>query len=293
MRTSRLAVPAVALTAIFATAVSVATTPPPEGRPLPAAMRQLIWDKACDLVPKDWAVDCAANTDPARCGYRRSDGEAFEPVESTDVRSFTLAHYGVGADVLKPAAEASGWEKAEDKWGDYAGPAFTFISGGLTLSTTTPYEVTTLTPEALAWIERELIPERSQAMCGKTAGEVYDASQKTMLRTSALAWEAVKKSGKLKGLTVERLAKDRGTRRGATWTMCATFATRESAKGGYDERMLRDECQFWLRRGVVGQADAVAAVLGALLQRFDASFFEAHAKAFAPPSAGKRVVKRR
>lgn len=291
MRTSHRSVAAVGLTLIFVTAVGVADAPPPGGRPLPDATRQLLWQKACDLAYRNYDVDCTTNSDPARCGYHRSDGEAFEPAESTDARTFTLAHFAVGNDVLAPAAEGSGWERTADTWGDFAGPAFTFISG-LTLSTTTPYEVTKITPEALAWIKRELIPERGQPMCGKTAGELYDASQRTMMRASALAWEAVKRSGKLKGLTVKRLAKEHDTQRGATWTLCTRFAARESAKGTYDERVLMDECQFWLRRGAAGQAEAVADVLGAVLQRFDAPFYEAHAKAFSAPRTAKGAVKK-
>jgi len=52
---------------------------------------------------------------------------------------------------------------------------------------------------------------------------------------------------------------------------------------------LRDECQFWLRRVAAGQADAIASVLGVVLNRFDPEFYKAHEKAFEVPAAKMKV----
>lgn len=273
--------------AVFMLAAAVsAQEPPGEGRPLPEAVRLLLWNKVCDLAYENSDVDCSSNADPARCGYKRSNGEAFEPGQSDYARSFRYAHFGFGDDVLAPTAQGSGWTKVVDEWGDAGPPAFEFLTG-LTLMTSTPYQLAQLTPEALAWIGRELVPAPEQAMCGKTAGELYEASFKTTMRATTLAWEHVKKSGKLKGLKVERLAKEQSRRGGATWTLCAKFAERNAKT--YDQSLLQDECRFWLRRGAAGQADAVASILGTALQRLDPTFYAAHEAAFAVRGSTKKA----
>ncbi|MCA9518822.1 MAG: hypothetical protein KC635_27995 [Myxococcales bacterium] len=284
MQTRRTLIIATLLGLALPTAAVLAEDVPEGGRPLADGVRAMLWTKACDVAEQDYNIDCAAT--PEKCTFKRADGAAFAPLDSPWGRSFGYSRYAAPNTVLAPVAKANGAAIDDSAW-DVAEPAFAFLSGLPLMMKGEDDGVVRLTPSAIAWIQRELIPTRDVAMCGQTAGALYDAGFRTTARASALAWEHVKRSGKLRGLTPAKLQKEHDARKGATWSMCEKFS-RGAAKKTFDERMLLDECQFWLRRGAVGQAEPVAAVLGAVLERFDADFFKAHAKAFAQPKATKK-----
>lgn len=282
MRESRRPAAFVFLGLLLVTGVGLASNPPKEGRTLPNQLRTLIWSKACDVVVKDWDVDCTKPQDPGLCAFKRADGEAFEPSHAGGSRSYDYARASAGWSMLVPAARESGAIIDEDD-ADAESPAFQFIAG-VPLQVNNRDRVVRLTLEALTWIGRELLPEPAQPMCGQTAADLYAKAFQAVARPSALAWEHVKQSGQLKGLTVKRLAAEHDARKGRTWSLCVEFAEATAVKQGYDAPMLRDECTFWLRRGAVHQAEVVAGLLGTVLERFDPDFYREHAAAFATPT---------
>lgn len=118
-------------------------------------------------------------------------------------------------------------------------------------------------------------------MCGVTAGEVYAAAFQRNVRASALAYEYLRRGGHLKKVDRARLEHERGERKGGYWRLCETLE-KSAAHKAFPERMLADECQFWLRRGASSALPELSVFLGDLVQRFDTKFYREHAMTFAP-----------
>lgn len=258
----------------------IASDPGPNGRVLPSELKKILWAKACDLADGSYDVDCTTNSDPTRCRFSRSNGDKFEPALSDYTRSYFTARGGGTYTVLEPGLREAKLLGDQTDDNDYAGLLFRLVSG-LELRIGAPdADLFHINPAAVAWAQRELLPTTDEPMCGATAGEVYTANFQRTVRASALAYEYLKRGGHLTKVNLARLEKERGERSGGYWRMCETLDKGPLGKD-FPANVLRDECQFWLRRGASGSAGELAALVGVVLERFDPTFFKAHAKTFA------------
>lgn len=266
----------------FVTVAAVATAATSEGgNALTEQVKALAWKHACALPDADYEVDCAANKDPALCRFTRPDGTAFQPKAQSYTRSYFVPRIAA-YNLLQPVVEEAGLKPQEVAEGQLPGDEQFASLAGISVTERwdwqKPIEVR---EEALAWVERELLPAPDQAMCGQTAQAVYDAAFQPLARASATAYAHLSRTGALKKVSLEALTNQTNQQKGKLWTMCERFGKAQARKGG-DPSVWQDECRFWLRRAAVGQHELVARALGTVLARYDEAFYRKHARTLTP-----------
>lgn len=254
-----------------------------EPAPLPPEVGARLLAGVCDVLEADSQIDCGR---AGTCRFRRSDGAPFVP-HTPDWWDVHALPHAVATLALGPAAALLGGETdADSGW-----------EGALGALSGTPWRrmgdggVMQLSPWAARWAEAQL-PTPETPMCGVTAGEVYHAAFRTMLRRLAATWLQLKRLGEVPNLSAGALARslaeprDVLTRRceAVARTLTATRCEDGGACGGAvgrrdTERSVRRSCRWWLRRHASleapGGSRAVRTLLAAVLDRYDPGWFKA------------------
>lgn len=249
-----------------------------EGRRLPEGLKRILWDKACDVVPKQ-SIDCAKE----RCIFKDSKGESFNP-DMQPWQNVLMYEWSAGGNVLQPGViEGKLAEPSED-----IDPRMAIgLLSGLTVDLDPNDYMVQLNPVLVRWVGRELIPPADTPMCGATARDIYDRGFKGPIRQAVDVYAQLKAKGQVKGVKVDELSKNFDTRRGRFASTCQAIAK----KSPDDERWSREGlCWWWLRRVATGGADELAQLFGQVLAEYDAEGLKTWGKAIPKVVAVKPTV---
>lgn len=244
-----------------------------EGRTLPEPVKQLVWQKACNLPDADG--DCAAGD----CALRRSDGTPFRPAVAP-WQSMFMYEWSAAERTLGPAfAEGKVIGSVDDIEGQTR-MALELVSGLPLQAKSAVDGPLTLNPNLARWVQRELLPPADHAMCGATAKDVYLQAFATPVRGLAETYAALHQKGMTRGITVSALSKSFDTQKGRFATACQQIGK----KGPMDTEWVRvQECWWWLRRVATGTAEPVAQLVGEILRRYDEPTWKKIGRAFPKP----------
>lgn len=247
-----------------------------EGRPLPEFVKRLIWDKACDVVPKK-TVDCAKEP----CIFKDSQGTAFAP-DMQPWQHVLMYEWAVGGNAVQPAI-VEGKLATEEEVSDPR-TAFSVLSG-LALDLKADDWLVQLNPALVRWVARELVPPPDTAMCGATAREIYQQSFAGAVRQAVDIYAQLKARGMVKTVKEAELSKNFNEQRGRFASTCQGIAK----KAPDDERWGREMvCWWWLRRVATGGADELALLFGKVLRDYDPDAHKRYARAFPTLPAPKK-----
>ncbi len=261
---------AVALSAPF---IASAEEPlaPYEGRPLPQIVKQLLWEKSCDIPQAEMQDDTCIGD---MCTLQRSNGSPFKPQQAPWM-DLLMFQWAAGQNALSPALVQGRLAVEDDLNGD-ARIAIALASG-LNVDTKSDDYLTQLNPLLVRWAIRELLPPPDHKMCGKTAKDVYLAAFSQPTRTMVDVYAQLKARGGLRGVKVDELSKSFDSQKGKYATMCQAIAKKTKV---VDETYPRaGACWWWLRRAATGGADELALLLGTVLRDYDPATYKTYAAA--------------
>lgn len=259
----RFALPAVAVATLFSAAYAAA---PKEseyrGRPLPQPVREMVWEKACDLPQ---AEDSCGN---APCTLKRSNGQLFRP-QVAPWQDLMMFEWPAASNMFGPALSASKTITSIDDIQGSSRVALELVSG---LPLQDPRVAAdsgplTVNPKMVGWFQENLMPDASQPMCGSTAGDLYAQAFRGPTRIAAEVYAELQKKGLLKQVKVAALSKSFDSQRGTYAAACAAIG--KKAKVPDEEWPRVGNCWWWLRRAATGTAEPMAALLGEALRRYD------------------------
>jgi len=279
---------AVVSTAFLVSVVALAAAPIEKGddyagRPLPQAVKELLWLKACDIPQADADAKC---DEGAPCPLRRSDGSAYKP-QVFPWQDVTMFEWPAATNAFTPAF-VQGKLATEDELGGSARTAIELASG-LPLAIEVPQPAPRegawmpplplkLNPKILAWVERELLPPADAPMCGKTAAGFYDAAFREPTRIAAEVYAALSAKGLLKKVDVKEVSKSFDSQRGRYATACRAIAKKASVPDGEWPRV--GNCWWWLRRAAMGNLEPMAELLGEVVHRYDPDAWKKYERVF-------------
>ncbi len=255
-----------------------------QGKLLPEPVKDILWTKACDLTPTDWRVKCKDNTDPKLCQFRNSKGEPIQPLAGASASASILARFSLPWTAIAPTLEEAGLPPLEDaSVTDETEVAFRRLAG-IPVQTQDSAKnwgaLVTVSPAAVDWALRELVPAPDRPMCGQTAKALYDAGFRDSVRVTADAYTFLKGKGLLKNVTTAALDEANNVRKGKYFQACQSFAKAQKRKK-VEPYLADGECRFWLRRAAAGQADLIAGAMGLVLEKYDPTFFKKNKRHFA------------
>lgn len=261
-------------TALSLTYVAVAEEPlaPYEGRPLPLLVKQLLWEKACDIPQAEAEGDACA--DPSLCKFQRSGGVRFKPQQQPWM-DLTMYQWAAGQNALQPTLLEAKLATSDDIGSD---PRMAVaIASGLTVDTKPDDYLVQLNPLLVRWVAREVLPPPDEPMCGRTAKELYQAAYAGPTRTMVDVYAALKTRGGLRSVKQSELEKNFNERRGRYASMCTTIAKKTKVS---DEEWPRAAmCWWWLRRAASGGTDELALLFGKAMRDYDPETFKQYSKA--------------
>ena len=270
---TRYALPLTVLAAALALPLAaIADDPraPYEGRPLPDLVKQLIWDKACDLPQAEAEADqCQGD----RCDFLRSNGTRFKPQDAPWM-DLTMFQWAAGANTLQPALVEGKLGSEDDIQGDARlGLA---LASGLAVDVITDDFLVQLNPLLVRWVARELLPPAERSMCGKTARELYQAAFQKPTRLMVDVYAQLEAKGAFRGTKLAELERNFNQQKGRFASMCKAIAK----KGPTEESWPRTgSCWWWLRRAASGGTDELALLFGKALREYDPEASKTYAKA--------------
>jgi hypothetical protein len=242
-----------------------------EGRPLPALVKRLVWQKACDIPQAEAEGDtCKGEV----CGFTRADGNPFKP-QLAAWMELTSYQWALGPNTLQPALLEARLGSEDEIRGD-ARLALSLASG-LPVDTSAEDDLLQLNPLLVRWVAKELLPPADQAMCGKTARDLYQAAFSGPTRLMVDVYAQLKGKGALKRVTVPELDKSFETKKGRYAAMCAAMG--KQAKNQEESWPRSSACWWWLRRAASGGTDELALLFGKALRTYDPEAYKAYQRA--------------
>jgi len=246
-----------------------------EGRALPQEVKNLVWQKACNLPGRYFEVDCT--TKP--CTLKRSDGTPFRPAvapwQSVFMYEWSAAERTFGPAFLEGRAIGS----LDDIQGTTR-MALELVSGLPLQGKASDFGPVSLNPNLVRWVQRELLPPADHAMCGATAKDLYTEAFAGPIRSLAETYAALQQKGLLRGITVTSLSKSFDTQKGRYATACQQIAKTVPMDASYTRVQ---ECWWWLRRAATGTSEPIAQLVGEILRRYDEPTWKKVGKAFPKP----------
>lgn len=283
---------------VFTLSVAIAAAPKESdyaGRPLPGAVKELLWLKVCDVPQADVDVTCGRG---APCPLRRSDGTAYKP-QVFPWQDLTMFEWPAASNAFTPAF-VQGKLATEEELGGSARTALELASG-LQLAVAQPAvkpgrdgawvapPPLQINPTMVAWVQRELLPKADEPMCGKTAAGFYDAAFREPTRVAAEVYAALNAKGLLKKVSVSELSSNFDSQKGKYAAACTAIAKKAPNPDGEWPRA--GNCWWWLRRAATGTVEPVANLLGEVLRRYDADGWKKFGKSFPKVVAPKGELK--
>lgn len=243
---------------------------PYEGRPLPDLVKQLVWDKACDLpMAEAEGEQCQGDL----CGFVRSNGTRFKP-QNAPWMDLTMYQWAAGSNTLEPALVEGKLGTSDDIQGNAR--LGLSLASGLEVDAKSDDFLVQLNPLLVRWIGRELLPPADRIMCGKTAGELYQAAFSRPTRLMVDVYAQLKKKGATRGVKLTELERNFNQQKGRYASMCSAIG---KAGGNSEESWPRTQsCWWWLRRAASGGTDDLALLFAKALREYDAEAFETYGK---------------
>lgn len=234
---------------------------PYEGRPLPEFIKQLIWDKACDVPQAEAEGDfCQGDL----CRFTRSNGTPFKP-QLAAWMELTMFQWAAGQNAITPAlVEGKLAEEAEIS-GDVR--LAVAIASGLTVDADPDDPLLQLNPLLTRWVARELLPPPDQPMCGRTAAELYQAAFSRPTRLMVDVYAMLKARGALRRVDRAAVEKAFDTKKGRYAMSCEVIAKKTDDPEEVFPRT--SVCWWWLRRAASGGTFELAQLFGRALQDYD------------------------
>lgn len=232
---------------------------PYEGRKLPDFVRELVWQKVCDLPQAD-ANGCGRGS----CPLVRTDGTPFKPYAPPWLDLLSL-EWSAGPVVLSPAL-VEGKLATE---ADTSGNARTSLglASGLGLASQPDSALFTINPTFVRWFERELLPTPRQAMCGGTAQMLYDLAFGRAARVFADTYAQLKQRGLLGKVSVAELGKNFDESKGRYMSACTAIGTKLAKED--DGFVYQNACWWWLRRAASRSIDSLAFLMARVVSEYD------------------------
>ncbi len=242
---------------------------PYEGRPLPALVKQLIWEKACDIPQAEAEADtCQGDL----CRFERSSGKPFKPQRAAWM-DLTMFQWAANQNALQPALVQGRLAKEDDIDGDAR--LAVALASGLAVDIKTEDNLVQMNPLLVRWVMRELLPPAEQPMCGKTAKEFYQASFGGPTRLMVDVYAQLKARGGLRAVKVTELEQNFNQQKGRYASMCKAIAKKTKVE---DETYPRTgSCWWWLRRAASGGTDELALLFGRALRDYDPDTYKTYA----------------
>ena len=242
---------------------------PYEGRPLPALVKQLVWDKTCD-IPQAEAEGDACQGDV--CRFKRSNGTPFKPQRAAWM-DLTMFQWAANQNALQPALVQAKLARESDFDGDAR--LAVALASGLAVDIKSDDYLVQLNPLLVRWAIREVLPPANQSMCGKTAKEFYLASFGGPTRLMVDVYAQLKARGGLRAVKVAELEQSFNEQKGRYASMCQAIAKKTKVE---DETYPRTaSCWWWLRRAASGGTDELALLFGRALRDYDGDAYKTYA----------------
>lgn len=247
---------------------------PYEGRPLPTLVRDLLWDKACDIPQAEAEGDtCQGDV----CKFTRSNGTPFKP-QLAAWMELTMFQWAVAQSAVEPALVEGKLATADEISGDLR--LAVAIASGLTVDAKPDDLLVQLNPLLVRWVMREVLPPADRPMCGQTARDFYLAAFSRPTRLMVDVYAQLKARGATRGVKLAELSKNFDTQKGRYATMCVAIG--KQAKDPDETWPRRSACWWWLRRAASGGTDELALLLGQTLERYDAEAFKTYKRKLPP-----------
>lgn len=235
-----------------------------EGRPLPNAVKHLLWAKACDMVERK-PIDCAVEP----CTFTNAAGAKFEPMPPPwmSLIDYEWSIY----NSFQPALVES--KLAELNSFNSMRTGLAFVSG-LAFDIDPSNNLIDLNPALVRWVGRELIPPPDIPMCGKTAQALYDASIRDAVRQALTVFSDLKRRGLLSRAKEEGLSKEYVTKKGPFASACKAME-----KGPEASKWPRVSlCWWWLRRAATNSVEPIAGLLRDVITAYDPTALKTYGK---------------
>lgn len=244
---------------------------PYEGRPLPVQLKQLLWARSCDVPQAEAEGDqCVGDL----CRFTRSNGTAFKPMNAPWM-NLTMFQWAVGPNALQPAIVETKLAREDELDGDVK--SMVALVSGLAVDVKTDDWLVQLNPLLVRWALREVLPPADQAMCGRTAKEVFLASYAGATRMMVDVYAQLKQRGALRATKQKEVEQSFEQRRGRFTSACDAISKKTKNQ---DEIYARHgACWWWLRRAATTGTDELALLFGSALKRYDAEGYKTFAGA--------------
>ena len=245
---------------------------PYEGRPLPQIVKQLLWEKSCDIPMAEMQDDTCVGE---MCNLQRSSGSRFK-AQQAPWMDLLMYQWAAGQNALAPALVQGRLAVEADLDGGDARIAIALASG-LNVDTKSDDYLTQLNPLLVRWAIRELLPPADHPMCGKTAKDFYLAAFSQPTRTMVDVYAQLKARGGLRGVKVDELSKSFDSQKGKYASLCKAISTKTKVQEEAYPRM--GACWWWLRRAATSGTDELALLLGTVLRDYDPATYKTYAAA--------------
>lgn len=236
-----------------------APQPTYEGRKLPDFVRELVWQKLCDLPQAD-ANGCGRGP----CPLVRTDGTPFKPYAPPWLDLLSL-EWSAGPVVLSPALVEGKLATEADTSGNLR--TSLGLASGLGLANEGDSPLFTINPTFVRWFERELLPSPRQAMCGGTAQILYDLAFARAARLFADTFAQLKQRGLLAKVSVLELSQNFDQSKGRYMSACTAIASKLAKED--DGFVYQNACWWWLRRAASRSIDSLAGLMARVLSEYD------------------------
>lgn len=261
---------------VLTPSLAAAADPTYEGRVLPGFVKDLLWKKACDLPMAEIEGEACK---PGDCPFTRSNGTAFKP-QMGPWLELTMLQWPATSNTLQPTLIESKLA-TEDEIGGDTRLAIGLLSG-LPADLKPDDYLLQLNPALVRWVGRELLPASDLAMCGSTAGELYQAAFGGPTRMMVDVYAQLKAKGMTKGIKESELSKNFNNQKGRLASACRAIG--QKSKNPDESWPRTSSCWWWLRRVASGGSEELAGLLGTVLARYDADAARTYAKVLPKPA---------
>lgn len=256
--------------------VSAAADPTYEGRVLPGFVKDLLWQKACDLPSAEVEGEACKGVS---CPFTRSNGTPFKP-QMGPWLELTMLQWPANSNTLQPTLVEAKLATEDELSGDLR-LAIGLLSG-LPADLKPDDYLLQLNPALVRWVGREVLPAGDLAMCGSTAREFYLAAFAGPSRTMVDVYAQLKAKGLTKGLKESEVSKNFDTQKGRLASACRAIG--QKAKNQDESWPRTSTCWWWLRRVASGAGDELAGLFRTVFERYDADALKSYAKVLPKPA---------